>query len=83
MDENNLLEVLQEIFRDALADEEIVLNEETSANDIEGWDSLTHITILESIQGQFNISFTIDEIIEMKNVRDILNAIKKKVGEEE
>lgn len=70
---------LQEIFMDVFADENISLNENTNANDIEGWDSLTHITILEAVQDEYGITFALDEIIEMQNVGDMIDAITRKI----
>lgn len=70
---------LQNIFEDVFDNVSIVLNDETSAVDIDGWDSLTHITILSAVQDEFSISFNINEIVEMKNVGDIIDCIIKKM----
>lgn len=79
MDKKKVLKKLEKIFEDVFAYDEIMLNEDTNANDIEGWDSLTHITILEAVQDEYGVKFNLDEIIEMKNVGDIINAILNKV----
>ena len=70
---------LNDIFADVFADEQISLNENTNANDIEGWDSLTHITILEAVQDEYGVAFDLDEIIEMQNVGDMIDAISRKI----
>ena len=74
-----ILNKIKEIFTDVFAGENISLNENTNANDIEGWDSLTHITILEAVQDEYGITFGLDEIIEMKNVGDMIEAIIRKI----
>lgn len=79
MVKEEILKKLQEIFMDVFADENISLNENTNANDIEGWDSLTHITILEAVQDEYGITFALDEIIEMQNVGDMIDAITRKI----
>lgn len=70
---------LQEIFADVFADENIVINESTSAKNIEAWDSLTNINILAAIQDEFMVSFEIEEIVSMKNVGDMLDAVLGKL----
>lgn len=79
MDKKEVFKKLEIIFADVFANDEIMLNEDTNANDIEGWDSLTHITILEAVQDEYGVKFNLDEIIEMKNVGDMINAILNKV----
>ena len=64
----NTLEKLQEIFRDVFGDESLTITESTNQNDIEDWDSLTHITILEAVQDEFDIRLTLDEMIELLKV---------------
>ena len=79
MNRDELLTKLQDIFTDVFGNENIVLCETTNPNDIEEWDSLTHISILAAIQDEFSVSFGIDEIISMKNVGDMLDAIERKM----
>lgn len=76
MDE--LLEKLTEIFRDVLDNDEIVLKPETSANDIEEWDSLTHIRLIVEIEKKLNIKFTSGEISGLNNIQDLLDIINSK-----
>jgi acyl carrier protein len=80
MNRENILEKLTEIFRDIFGDESLVITETTNADDIEGWDSLTHITIIEAVQNEYGVAFDLDEVIEMKNVGDMVEAI---VGKKE
>jgi len=75
---NNTLEDLQIIFRDLFDEDDLVLTKETSANDIDDWDSITHIQLLVLIEKQFNVTFTSSEIHNFKNVGDIVECIEKK-----
>lgn len=71
---------LEQIFMDVFAREDIQLSETTNTGDVEGWDSLMHITILEAVQNQYSIVFELEEIVEMKTVGDILQAIVSKIS---
>ena len=75
MTEEMILEKLQDIFRDIFDDGSLAIDRSTNANDIEGWDSLTHISILESVQDEFEIKYTLDEMIELNDVGKILDSI--------
>ena len=75
MDRSEILKQVQDIFRDILDDEEIVLEDSTTANDVEGWDSLTHIQLIVAIEKQFKIKFTSKEILSWRNVGEMLDSI--------
>lgn len=76
---DNLIKKMEVIFRDVFDDDSICLTESTNAKDIEEWDSLTHISILASVQDEIGVSFDMDEIIAMKNVGDMMKAIEGKL----
>lgn len=75
MNENEVLDKLQEIFQDVFGNAELKINKKTNSNDIDGWDSLTHITILEAVQDEFALRFSLDEMIELNDVGKIVDAI--------
>lgn len=77
----DILEKLEIIFRDVFDDENIILTNETTANDIEDWDSLAQINLLIAIKKEFKINFDLEEVSKYKNVGDMVNAIEKKLGE--
>lgn len=79
MNRENILKKINEIFQDVFDDENIALEEITSPDDIEGWDSLEHINLVVSVESQFGIKFTIDEVGKMKNVGEMINLIQDKV----
>lgn len=78
MEKNQILEEVQEIFRDVLDNEEIVLANETVADDIEEWDSLSHIQLIVAIEKHFKVKFTSKEILGWKNVGDMIDCINTK-----
>jgi len=72
--------VVQGIFRDLFRSESLAIHAETSAKDIEGWDSLAHITLIVAIEKKFGIKFKLAELQEVRNVGDILALVKTKTG---
>lgn len=76
----NTKEKLQEIFRDVFDDEEIEITEATTADDIEEWDSLTHIQLIVAIEQAFGFKFTIVETMKLKNVGELISLIDSKLA---
>lgn len=78
MEKNEIMAEVQEIFRDVLDNEDIVLAPETMADDIEEWDSLTHIQLIVAIEKHFKVKFTSKEILSWKNVGEMIDCIGTK-----
>lgn len=78
MKNRELLLQVQEIFCDVLDNKEIELNYETTASDIEEWDSLSHIQLVVAIEKHFKIKFTSKEILTWKNVGEMVDCITNK-----
>ena len=79
MDKSEILLQVQDIFRDVLDEESIVLEEATTANDVEEWDSLTHIQLIVAIEKHFKIKFLSKEILSWKNVGEMVESIAAKI----
>lgn len=75
MTRQEVFERLNTIFQDEFEDETIHITEETTAGDIEAWDSLAHIGLMVAIEGEFGIKFTMGEVTSMKNVGEIADII--------
>ncbi len=75
-----IFEELTTIFRDIFDDDEIVLSDETTADDIEDWDSLEQINLLVAIEKKFNIKIKLDEVSHLANVGDMADLVMKLVG---
>ena len=78
MEKQEILQKVQDIFRDVLDNEDIVLTFETSADDIEEWDSLSHIQLIVAIEKEFNIRFTSKEITSWSNVGEMIECMVNK-----
>ena len=78
MERNDILEKVQDIFRDVLDNDELVLEEQMTAKDVEEWTSLSQAQILTSIEQQMGFRFTLKEIMTMKSVGQIVDAIASK-----
>jgi acyl carrier protein len=70
------IDQLTEIMRDVFDDDNIKPTEAMTADDVEAWDSLSHIRLIVSIEKRFNIRFTNAEVERLRNVGDLLNAIE-------
>ena len=70
---------LQNIFRDIFDDETIVLTRETTANNIEEWDSLAQINIIVACESEFGLKFDVSDVAVLKNVGDMLDLVERKL----
>lgn len=73
-----LLMQVQNLFREILDQEDLILTPETTANDVDGWDSLTHIQLIVAIEKKLNVRFSSREILSWKNVGALLESIYTK-----
>ena len=71
---------LTEIFQDVFDDDEIVLTDATTADDIEDWDSLEQINLLVAIEKQFNIKFQLADVADLENVGAMADLVEKLLG---
>lgn len=78
METKELLEILNGIFRKVLKRDDITLTEDTTAHEVEGWDSLTNMVLLTEIEKKFGVRFTFREIVKLKNVGDLCQTILNK-----
>lgn len=73
---DSIYERLNEVFRDVFDDDDICVNAETTAEDIEDWDSLNHITLIDAVESEFGVRFTMGEVSGMKNVGEMAEIIR-------
>jgi acyl carrier protein len=76
MERPEIFSQVEAVFHDVLDDEDIHLSEDTSANDVEGWDSLAHIQLIVAIEKHFKIKFSSAEIMAWKNVGEMISCIQ-------
>lgn len=79
MERNEILIQIQEIFREVLDDNDIILTEEVASIDIEDWDSLTHIMLIVDLEKKFKIKFSSNEILVWKNIGEMIDSIISKL----
>ena len=79
MDRDEIFKELNEIFRDVFDDESITVTDETTADDIEDWDSLEHINLLAAVEQQFGVKFNMGQIVTLKNVGEMVDLIESMV----
>ncbi|MBR6290648.1 MAG: acyl carrier protein [Clostridia bacterium] len=77
MNREEIFEELNTVFRDVFGDDDIVVTDETTSADIDGWDSLMHITLISEVESHFDISFQMKDVIGMKNVGEMVDIIEE------
>ncbi|CDF03143.1 MAG: acyl carrier protein [Ruminococcus sp.] len=75
MNRNEVLKKLNVIFRDVFDDDSIVINDRTTSNDIEEWDSIEHINLIGAVEDEFSMRFKMKEVSGMKNVGEMVDII--------
>ena len=70
---------LQELFRDILGIDDLILEDTTSAHDIEEWDSLAHINLVVAIEREFKIRFALGELMALQDVSGMIDLIVEKL----
>lgn len=78
MNEREILPRLTEVFRDVFDDEDIVISAATTADDIEDWDSIEHITLIGAVEDEFGMRFKMGEVSGMHNVGEMIEIISQR-----
>lgn len=79
MTKEEIYQKLDEVFQDVFDDEEIHVTAETTANDIEDWDSLEHINLVVAVEAKFGVKFNMNEVVSFKNVGEMVDALQQRV----
>lgn len=80
MTDNELYIRLNSIFRQVLEDDGIELTPRTTADDIDGWDSMNHIFVIVELEKRFGIKFHAAEMEELKNVGELARLVNQKIS---
>jgi acyl carrier protein len=80
MTQQDIYPRLTKIMRDVFDDDNLVATPELTANDVEGWDSVNHITLVVAVEEAFGIKFKSAELEKMKNVGQLVEQIEKKTA---
>ena len=79
MNRSEILAKVEEIFREELELDDLVLTDETTADDVEEWDSLSHVQLVAAMEEAFGIEFKSREILSWENIGDLIDSIENKV----
>ncbi len=79
MTREEVYEILNGIFQEVFDDDQITVNDSTTADDIEDWDSLEHINLVVAIEKKYNIKFNMGEVNKFKNVGEMVDKIIERI----
>jgi acyl carrier protein len=72
-------EILNQIFCFVFDDDTVLIRPDMTANDVDGWDSLSHINLITTIEAKFDIRFTQKELLKQRNVGNLIDDINRKL----
>lgn len=78
MERNDVLKQIAEILEDVTDNDAVAITESSTADEVDGWDSLSHIQLVVAIEKHFRIKFTASEIQKWKNVGEMIDSILAK-----
>ena len=79
MNRKEIFNNVQDIFRDVFDEDTLNISDKSSSDDIEEWDSLNHINLVSAIEKEFNIKFSLSELISLKNVGAMIDLMILKI----
>jgi len=79
MTREDIFDRLTEVFIDVFDEVDITLSDNTTADDIDEWDSLEHITLITAVEKEFKIRFKMSEVSSMKNVGEMVDIIESRI----
>ena len=77
----DMLTKVQKAFHSAFDVDPQSISLDTQPDDVKGWDSMGHVTLASSLEREFNISFDVDDLMAMENVREIVRIVNSKVAQ--
>jgi acyl carrier protein len=81
MNNEQIFEKVNGVFRTTFKDDTILVTRETTAKDIAGWDSITHLDIITGMEEAFQVEITGFEVMNLNNVGDLLDLLAQKMSE--
>lgn len=80
MTRDEVLAKVTEVIREVFDDDNIVVTDNTVAADVSGWDSLMHVTFIGTIEDEFDVRFSMKDVVEIKNVGHMVDLIMEQVN---
>lgn len=75
MEKEEILKKMNRVFCDVFDDDDLIINFATCADDIEDWDSLSHITLVTGIESAFGVEFDLKQVAALNNVGEMVDLI--------
>jgi len=73
----NVMDKLTDVFRETFDDASIEIERTTTADDIEGWDSVSHVHLILAVERAFDLRFRAAEIGGLENVGDLADLVEQ------
>lgn len=80
MTREEIVEKLTVIFREVFVESELVINDNMTADDVDRWDSLSHMLMVTKVEEEFGIKFKLKDLNKMKNVGDLISLVESKLA---
>lgn len=80
MEKELIIEKLTNVFHEIFKDESIVLRDDMTADDVENWDSLTHMLMISKVEQEFQVKFKLKDLNKLKTVGDLITIIVGKLS---
>ena len=78
LSDNDIIKRLTAVFQDVFDDDTLVITAETTADDIEDWDSIEHITLIGAVEDEFGMRFKMGEVSGMNDVGEMIDIIRSR-----
>ncbi len=79
MNRDEILSKVNEAFVSVLEHDNFTLTDQTTADDVDGWESITHMMIISEVEKQFGIKFKLMDLMNMNNIGDLINTIDSEI----
>lgn len=80
MDRDALLQEVEAVFRDVFEDDELKISAETKAEDVDGWDSLMHVSLMINVERVFGVKFSASQVASLKDVGELVNLLESRLA---
>lgn len=79
VDKMNIQSTLQDVFQDVFDDQSIVITRDTTASDVEGWDSFNYVRLIVAVEEKFKITLSTAEVADLRNVGELIDLVGRHV----
>ena len=79
MEKSEIIEKITKIFRKTFNEENLVLNEEMTANDVDNWNSLSHMIMISEVEKEFSVKFKLKDLNRLKNVGSLIEIVESRL----